>query len=95
MDRTFTAELWYWRGPSPFYFLTVPKDQWRELNAIAPAVSYGWGMIPATVRIGATEWTTSLFPKNGRYLVPVKARVREAELLEDGEPVTARLIIDP
>ena len=42
-------------------------------------VSYGWGVIPVTVRIGATTWTTSLFPKGGGYLVPLKDRVRAAE----------------
>ena len=31
-----------------------------------------------------TEWTTSLFPKDGRYIVPVKTSVRGAEGLEWG-----------
>ena len=50
-------------------------------------------MIPATVRLGATEWTTSLFPKDGRYVVPVKAGVRKAEQLEEGDTVAVRLAI--
>ena len=37
------------------------------------------------------EWTTSLFPKDGRYIVPIKASVREAENLEEGDKVTVRL----
>lgn len=94
MDQSFTAELWYWRGPSPFYFLTVPPELCRELAAIAPDVSYGWGMIPATIRVRDTEWTTSLFAKDGGYVIPVKADVRRAEGLEDGEDVTAQLIVD-
>src|SRR3712207_7562148 len=48
-----------------------------EISAVARHVTYGWGMIPATVRIGATEWTTALWPKDGRYVVPVKTWVRE------------------
>ncbi|MDQ2847183.1 MAG: DUF1905 domain-containing protein [Actinomycetota bacterium] len=94
MDQSFTAVLWYWRGPAPFYFLTVPPRLCRELAAIAPAVTYGWGMIPAIVRVGDSEWTTSLFPKDGGYVIPVKADVRHAEQLEDGEDVTAQLIVD-
>jgi hypothetical protein len=50
-------------------------------------------MIPVTVRIGATEWTTSLFPKDDRYLVPLKAAVRRAEKLEEGDTVTVRLTV--
>jgi hypothetical protein len=51
-------------------------------------------MIPVTARIGATKWTTSLYPKDGRYIVPVKADVRRAERLEVGDQVTVRLSVD-
>jgi len=57
-------------------------------------VSYGWGMIPVAARIGATGWTTSLFPKDGRYIVPVKAGVRRAERLDVGDTVTVRLTVE-
>jgi hypothetical protein len=48
-------------------------------------VTYGWGMIPVRARIGETEWTTAMFPKNGRYVLPVKDIVRTAEGLLDGD----------
>lgn len=32
-----------------------------------------------------------LFPKNGRYIVPIKASVRTAERLEAGDTVTVSL----
>jgi hypothetical protein len=48
-------------------------------------------VIPVHVRIGKSEWTTSLFPKDGRYLVPIKASIRQAEKLEEGDIVTLRL----
>jgi hypothetical protein len=51
-------------------------------------------MIPVTAQIGATGWRTSLFPKDGRYLVPVKSGVRRAEGLDVGDIVTVRLAID-
>ncbi len=91
----FSGELWYWRGPAPFYFVTVPEEDCRQLKAVSAELSYGWGVIPATIRIRGTEWTTSLFPKDGRYLVPVKDRVRRAEDLEDGDSVTMRLSVGP
>ncbi len=91
MNIEFSGETWYWRGPAPWYFVTVPADLCDALRAMSRVVTYGWGMIPATVRIGKTEWTTSLFPKDGRYIVPIKAWVREAEHLEEGDIVTVRL----
>ena len=50
-------------------------------------MTYGWGMIPVTARIGDTEWTTSLWPKDGAYVVPVKTWVREKEDLDVGDTV--------
>ena len=93
MNIEFTGPIWFWKGPAPWYFVTVPAEQCVALNAIAGAVTYGWGMIPVTGQIGATRWTTSLFPKDGRYIVPIKASVRRAENLEEGDTVNVRLTI--
>ena len=79
MRLAFEAEVFDWRGPSPYYFVEVPEPMCDELRVAARDVSYGWGVVPVTVQIGATSWTTSLFPKNGGYLVPLKDRVRKAE----------------
>ena len=75
MNIEFSAEIWYWHGPAPWYFVTVPDNQCQDLRAMSALVTYGWGMIPALVRIGKTEWKTSLFPKDGLYIVPIKASV--------------------
>jgi hypothetical protein len=93
VDLEFTGPMWFWRGPAPFHFVTVPDGPCADIQAVARDVTYGWGMIPATVRIGATEWTTALWPKDGRYIVPVKARVRTAERLDVGDTVTVALAI--
>ncbi len=90
----FSGEIWFWRGPSPFHFLTVPDEESAALHASAELVSYGWGMIPVTARIGETRWTTSLFPKDGGYVVPLKDRVRKAEGLELGDVVAIALTVD-
>ena len=89
----FNGKIWYWRGPSPYYFITVPPEQSQDLKAISGFVTYGWGMIPVTVRIGKTEWKTSLFPKNGQYIVPLKDRVRTAEALDIDDEVMVQLYV--
>ena len=93
-ELEFSADVWYWRGPSPFHFVTVPAEPSEVIKAMSSAVTYGWGMIPVRVWIGSTEFDTALFPKDGRYVVPVKADVRRAEGLEVGDTVTVRLAVD-
>lgn len=92
-QTTFTGTLVYWRGPSPFHFIPVPPPQAAEIGFLAPAVTYGWGVIPVRVRVGRTDFTTSLFPKDGGYLVPVKDAVRRAEGLSVGDVVRVQLAI--
>jgi hypothetical protein len=94
VDLEFPGELWYWKGPAPWYFVTVPEEECLVLADASTVVSYGWGVIPVTARIGRTRWKTSLFPKDGRYLVPVKAAVRSAEGLNEGDVVAVRLGVD-
>ena len=94
MQLTFSGEIWYWRGPSPYHFVTVSAPECVELHDVSSMVSYGWGMIPVTARINKTSWTTSLFPKNGGYIVPVKDKVRDAEGLDVGEVVIIALTVE-
>src|SRR3954452_25327590 len=67
MELQFTGEVWEWRGPSPYHFVSVPEDESQALHDVAH-VSYGWGMIPVTARVGHTEWPTSLWPKGDGYI---------------------------
>lgn len=91
MNFEFNGKILFWKGPAPWFFVTVPEQQSRDLKAISGFVTYGWGVIPVHVQIGKSEWQTSLFPKDGRYLVPIKASVRKAEHLEEGDNVTVHL----
>ena len=93
MHIVFSGLIWVWKGPAPWYFVTVPDEQSDDLKAILGIVTYGWGMIPATVVVGKTEWDTSLWPKDGHYIVPIKASVRAAEGLKEGDKVTVQLIV--
>ncbi|HKX69567.1 MAG TPA: DUF1905 domain-containing protein [Intrasporangium sp.] len=94
MELEFSGEIIWWRGPSPFHFVPVPDEESAQIEAAKGLVTYGWGVIPVTARVGRTEFTTSLFPKDGRFLVPLKDRVRRAEALELGDVVELRLTID-
>lgn len=91
MTIEFSGTIWFWKGPAPWYFVTVPETQCHDLNAISGLVTYGWGMIPVHVRSGKTAWKTSLWPKDGRYIVPIKMSVRKAEKLEEGDTVLIQL----
>lgn len=93
MNIEFNGQIWFWKGPAPWYFVTVPEQECHELRAISGMVTYGWGMIPVQVRIGNSEWQTSLWPKDKRYIVPIKASVRRAEKLEEGDAVTIQLAV--
>jgi hypothetical protein len=93
VDREFEGVLFAWRGPSPFHFVAVPEDVAEDLRELAPLVSYGWGMVPARVSIGASSWDTSLWPKDGGYVVPVRDRFRRAEGLALDDVVSVRIVV--
>ncbi|WP_110182915.1 DUF1905 domain-containing protein [Nocardioides solisilvae] len=79
-----------WRGPAPYYFLAVGEDESDDIKVAAKGLEY-WGQVPVVVRIGDTEFTTGLFPKDGRYLLPLKDAVRRAEAIALGDVLTATL----
>lgn len=85
MDLTFTGTVVEWRGPAPFWFLAVPEDDSDDIKEAARGLEY-WGQVAVEVRIGETDFTTALFPKDGRYLVPLKVAVRRQAGLEGIEP---------
>jgi hypothetical protein len=70
-----------WRRPSPYYVVPVPHEESAGIREVAAMAVYGWGGIPVDARIGAVEFTTSLFPKDGRCLLPIKAAVRRPQRL--------------
>lgn len=91
MEFEFNGTIWFWRGPAPWFFVSMPEKESSDLKQISNSVTYGWGVIPVHVQIGKTEWKTSLFPKDDLYLVPIRASVRKAEHLDEGDEVTIRL----
>ncbi|WP_234796852.1 DUF1905 domain-containing protein [Mycolicibacterium porcinum] len=91
VDWEFEGEVFQWRGPAPYFFVATPAHVDEFLRAHHSELTYGWGVIPAQVRIGTTEVTTSLIPKDGAYLVPLKVALRRPEGIDDGDQVRVRL----
>ncbi len=94
MRLRFTGTIWYWRGPAPYHFVSVPPAEAAMIAEVASLVTYGWGMIPASVTIGGTTVTTSLWPKDGGYVVPIKKALQDAEGLGVDDVVDLALDID-
>ena len=93
MEFEFVGEVVHWRGPSPYHFVAVPEEVAAAIRSVAKDVTYGWGVIPVTAVVGATTFTTSLFPKGGGYLVPLKDVVRGRESIAIGDGVHVHLTI--
>src|SRR4051812_10462423 len=83
----FTGRIWYWRGGAPRDFVPLPRKHSLALKALSSVLTYGWGVIPVTARIRKTAWTTSLFPRDELYALPIKTDVRKAEQLDEGDRV--------
>ena len=86
MEWTFTGEVIEWRGPAPYLFVAMTPEDSEDLKEEARGLIY-WGQVPVHVTIGDTEFTTALFPRDGRYLVPVKVAVQRAEAIGEGATV--------
>ena len=91
MQFTFDAEVIHWRGPAPFFYAPLPDGAAEQIRNAARLVSYGWGVIPVEATIGGTTFTTSLFPREGRYLLPIKVAVQRAEGVGVGDAMTVRM----
>lgn len=94
MNFKFEGTIFEWRGPAPFYFVRVPQNYSDEIKAVSSLITYGWGVIPATAKVGETEFKTALFPKDGKYLVPLKVALRKAENLDEGDVIKVELRVD-
>ena len=93
MEFSFSNAVWEWRGPAPYHFVSVPLEIANEIKQLASAVTYGWGMIPVSGKIGTTSFSTSLWAKNGTYAVPLKDAVRKAEGISIGDMVSVKLAL--
>lgn len=90
----FESALFEWTGDAAWHFVTVPESISDEIAARMEGFTRGFGSVRVRMRIGATEWATSVFPdsKSGSYVLPIKKAVRQAEGLAAGS--TARVHLE-
>ncbi|MBE1488318.1 DUF1905 domain-containing protein [Plantactinospora soyae] len=93
MECEFEGVVWEWRGPSPYHFVTVPPESADVVRQLASAATYGWGMVPVEVWLGRSRWRTSLFPKDGGYVLPLRDSVRRREEIALHDIVHVRLMV--
>ncbi|MEV0890175.1 DUF1905 domain-containing protein [Promicromonospora sp. NPDC050262] len=86
MEWAFSGPVVEWRGPAPYLFVAIPEGDSDDIREAARDVVY-WGQVPVIATIGRTEFTTAIFPRDGRYLLPVKVAVQRAEGVGEGDIV--------
>jgi hypothetical protein len=90
----FEAEVIHWRGPPPYLFVPIPEDHVGEVRYAAQLVSYGWGVIPVEAEIGGVVFRTSLFPRDGTYLLPIKTAVQRSAGVALGDRIKVLVRIE-
>ena len=93
MQFRFAGRVIEWRGPAPYYYLPVPDEESADIREVAAMASYGWGVIPVVARVGDVEFETSLFPRDGGYLLPLKDAVRKPGQITVGDEITVEMAV--
>ncbi|MEJ6010481.1 DUF1905 domain-containing protein [Novosphingobium aquae] len=96
---THTGTLWRWTGGTggTWHFMTIDGEAGEALSATAlmrrmEGLSRGFGSLKVLATIGDSAFRTSVFPsKSEGWMLPVKASVRKAEALGEGDAVTVVL----
>ena len=91
-----TGPLWRWTtpaAPAAWHFITIDGSAGEALSATAlmrklEGMARGWGSLKVIATIGASRWSTSVFPSKATgWILPVKAAVRKAEGLAEDDAV--------
>lgn len=100
---SFTGPMWIWRGQAKdgtptktaWHFLTIDGEVAESIRAASPGRTAAWGSVYVRATVGDTEWRTSVFPSKNvsGYLLPIKASVRKAEKLTEGDVIVVTLAL--
>ena len=93
VELQFSAPVIEWRGPAPYFYARLPPGPAAEIGAIRKLASYGWGVIPVRARINGVSFETSLFPKDGTYLLPLRDKVRRPLGITAGDEVLVEMTV--
>jgi hypothetical protein len=95
MELRFSNTVIEWRGPAPYFYLPLTDEAAEDVHDVRKMATYGWGVIPVTARIEEVEFETSLFPKDGGYLLPLKDAVRRKTGITVGDTVAVHMTLQP
>lgn len=89
------AKVWLYSGMAAWHFVTIPVKTSKDIKKKFGYVAKGWGSLPVTVKLGRTQWRTSIFPdkKAGAYVLPLKADVRKKENVKAQAVIAFRLML--
>ena len=84
------ARVWLYPGESAaWHFVNIDKQVSAELKERLGSKARGFGSLRVVVKLGKTEWKTSIFPdkRSLTYLLPLKAEVRRKERVDEGDVI--------
>jgi hypothetical protein len=95
-NHKFTTKVWIYPGVAAWHFVTLPQTLSKRIKTTFAGLERGFGSFPVKVCIGATSWSTSIFPdkKAGSYFLPLKAIVRKKEFIKAGQTITVSIKIE-
>jgi hypothetical protein len=93
---TIRAKVWLYDGIGGWHFVTLPAKTSAVIRAVHGSKAKPFGSLRVSVKIGQTEWKTSLFPdkKSGSYLFALKSEVRRREGIAAGDVIRAELLVE-
>lgn len=94
-EVAFAGPVVEWRGSVPYFFIRIPDEHIAEVRRAAKHASYGWGVVPVVATANTIPFRTSLFPRDGGYLLPIREAVRRAAGLALGDLANVRLMVAP
>lgn len=99
MDKfefSFTDRVALFDGPSPWYYVELPKKDSEWIRREFRDVHRGWGSIPVMAQINDTSWKTSIFwEKKGQYLLFLKKEIRQKEKFTSGDEIEVKIELKP
>jgi len=91
----FSGEIWRYKGPGGWFFITLPADLSKEIRDMLQWQEEGWGRLKVIAGINSFEWKTSIWfdTKLNSYLLPIKAEIRKLANLEAEQTANVKLLI--
>jgi hypothetical protein len=89
------GKVWRYPGPAGWYFVNTGPKVAEAIRFFEDLQKVGWGYIKVSAQVGRTRWDTTLFPtKEKDFLLAIKASVRKAEDIAEGEVIEVRFTLN-